>query len=56
MALYAIGDLHLSLTATSPWRCLDRPGKTIRSRIEASLERADGGGCAGSGGGHLLGH
>ena len=46
MALYAIGDLHLSLTADKPMEVFGPAWENYTERI----------GDAGPGGGHLLGH
>ena len=52
MALYAIGDLHLSLTADKPMEVFGPAWENYTERIGDALSRR----CAGPGGGHLLGH
>ena len=54
MALYAIGDLHLSLNSNKSMEVFGPAWENYTERIRASL--TDGGGCAGAGGRHLLGN
>ena len=54
MALYAIGDLHLSLNSN---KSMEVFGPAWENRADPGVpEPTDGGGCAGAGGRHLLGN
>ena len=56
MALYAIGDLHLSLTADKSMEVFGPAWENYTERIGELSEPADRRRCAGPGGRHLLGH
>ena len=56
MALYAIGDLHLSLNSNKSMEVFGPAWENYTERIPGVPEPTDGGGCAGAGGRHLLGN
>lgn len=56
MALYAIGDLHLSLTADKPMEVFGPAWENYTERIGDALSRLTAGDVLVLAGGHFLGH